>query len=127
MQAARAQPKGSPSRASEAALAIAWRDGQDNWRRMCPDFVFFHGAGDEMKVSIVDPHGHHLADALPKLRGLSNFAAEYGDQFHRIEAVVRMDDGTLRVLDIQEKSVRNEIEGASDAKALYAGKAATDY
>ena len=94
---------------------------------MCSDFVFFHGAGDEVKVSIVDPHGHHLADALPKLRGLSDFAEEYGAQFHRIEAVARMEDGTLRALNLQEKSVRNAIEGASDAKALYAGKAATDY
>jgi len=94
---------------------------------LCPDFVFFHGGGDEVKVSIVDPHGHHLADALPKLRGLSDFAENYGSQFHRIEAVAKMDDGALRVLDLQEKSVRNAVAAATDAKALYAGKAATDY
>lgn len=117
----------NPSRASEDALAIAYRDGQDNWRRMCPDFVFFHGSDDDVKVSIVDPHGHHLADALPKLRGLSEFAEEYGDQFHRIEAVARMEDSTLRVLDLTKESVRNAVEAASDAKALYAGNAATDY
>ena len=117
----------NPPRASEDALAIAWRDGQDNWRRMCPDFVFFHGAGDEVKVSIVDPHGHHLADALPKLRGLSEFAEEYGSQFHRIEAVARMEEDTLRVLDLTKESVRNAIEGATDAKALYASNSATDY
>ena len=117
----------NPARASDDALAVAWRDEAGNWRRMCPDFLFFHGTENDVKVSIVDPHGHHLADALPKLRGLSDFAEEYGAQFHRIEAVARMEDGTLRVLDLQEKSVRNAIEGASDAKALYAGKAATDY
>jgi len=94
---------------------------------MCPDFVFFHGSGDQVKVSIVDPHGHHLADALPKLRGLSEFAEEYGDQFHRIETVARMEDGTLRVLDLTKESMRKEIEDAIDAKSLYLGKAATDY
>lgn len=117
----------NPSRASEDALAIAWRDAQDNWRRMCPDFVFFHGTGDEVKVSIVDPHGHHLADALPKLKGLSAFAEEYGDQFHRIEAVAKMEDGTLRVLDLKDEAVRNAVDAARDAKSLYLGKQAIDY
>jgi len=117
----------NPSRASEDALAIAYRDGQDNWRRMCPDFVFFHGTGDAVRVSIVDPHGHHLADALPKLRGLAEFAAEFGDAFHRIEAVARLQDGTLRILDLKEEAVRRAVDAADDATALYQGKAATDY
>lgn len=38
----------------------------------------------------VDPHGYHLADAVPKLRGLASFAVEYGDEFHRIESVVEI-------------------------------------
>ena len=117
----------NPSRPSEDALAIAWQDGQSQWRRMCPDFIFFHGAGDDVRASIVDPHGHHLADALHKLRGLAAFAAEFGDSFHRIEAIARMEDGTLRVLDLLDQSVRNAVESATDAKALYSGKAATDY
>jgi len=117
----------NPSRASEDALAIAYRDAQGDWRRMCPDFVFFHGSGDDVKVSIVDPHGHHLADALLKLRGLSEFAATYCDQFHRIEAVARMEDDTLRVLDLTQDTVRTAVEGADDAKSAYLGKAASDY
>ena len=36
------------------------------------------------------PHGHHLADALPKLRGLADFAATHGESFHRIESVARI-------------------------------------
>ena len=80
-----------------------------------------------MRVSIVDPHGHHLADALPKLRGLAEFAAEFGDAFHRIEAVARMQDGTLRILDLKEEAVRHAVDAADDATSLYQGKAATDY
>lgn len=117
----------NPSRASDDALAIAYRDAQDHWRRMCPDFLFFHGDDKDIRVSIVDPHGHHFADALYKLRGLADFAAEQGAAFHRIEAVARMEDGVLRVLDLKDQNVRNAIETASDAKALYAGKLASDY
>jgi len=117
----------NPSRASDDALAVAWQDDAENWRRMCPDFLFFHGKDDDVKVSIVDPHGHHLSDALPKLKGLADFAEEYGDQFHRIEALARMDDGELRVLDIKEPRVRDAIAEADEAKSLYLGKLATDY
>ncbi len=53
----------NPSRASDDALAVAWRDETDNWRRMCPDFLFFHGKDDVVNVSIVDRHGHHLGHA----------------------------------------------------------------
>jgi len=117
----------NPSRASDDALAIAYRDAQDNWRRMCPDFVFFHGKGNDIRVSIVDPHGHHLADSIYKLQGLANFAAVYGDEFHRIEAVAKMEDETLRVLDLKDNKVRDAIEAAKDAKSLYAGKEASNY
>lgn len=117
----------NPSRASDDALAVAWRDEAGNWRRMCPDFLFFHGHEDDVKVSIVDPHGHHLGDALGKLRGLAAFAADNGEAFHRIEAVARMDDGTLRVLDLQDEEARKAVDAAGDAKSLYLGKKASVY
>ena len=117
----------NPSRASDDALAVAWRDEAGNWRRMCPDFLFFHGKEDDVKVSIVDPHGHHLGDSLGKLRGLAAFAAEYGQSFHRIEAVAKLDDDTLRVLDLLDEKVREAVESAADAKSLYLGNAAEDY
>ena len=117
----------NPSRASDDALAVAWQDESGNWRRMCPDFLFFHGTEKDVKVSIVDPHGHHLGDSLGKLRGLAAFAAEYGQLFHRIEAVARIDDGTIRVLDMTEEPVRKAVANAADAKALYASSVASQY
>lgn len=117
----------NPSRPSEDAVAIAYQDGKGHWRRMCPDFLFFHGEESSVRVSIVDPHSHHLSDALPKLRGLAEFAAEYGDAFHRIESVARMTDGTLRVLDVMKSSVRETLKDAKDAEALFLGAAAADY
>ena len=117
----------NPPRPSSDALAIAYRNAQGHWRRMCPDFLFFHGDRENMRVSIVDPHGHHLADALPKLRGLAEFAATYGESFHRIESVVQMKDGTLRVLDLTDTDIRNAITEADDTEALYLGGWADDY
>lgn len=108
----------NPARASDDALAIAWKDGSDNWRRMCPDFIFFHGSQDDVKVSIVDPHGHHLGDALGKLRGLADFANKHGASFHRIEAIAKVGDH-LKVLDLKDESARLAVDNGTDASSLY--------
>lgn len=117
----------NPPRPSGDALAIAYQNARGQWRRMCPDFLFFHSGSQKTYVSIVDPHGHHLADALPKLRGLAIFAATHGESFHRIESVTRMNDGTLRVLDLTDPAVRTAVAEAVDVETLYRGDQATDY
>ncbi|MGJ8670900.1 MAG: DEAD/DEAH box helicase [Oceanococcus sp.] len=116
----------NPARASDDALAVAWKDGHDNWRRMCPDFIFFHGNSKDVKVSIVDPHGHHLGDALAKLRALAKFAEEHGHAFHRIDAVAKIDD-QLRALDLKDSNTRKHVSGATDAGALYGSENAANY
>ena len=117
----------NPPRPSGDSLAIAYQNAQGHWRRMFPDFLFFHGDSQNIRVSIVDPHGHHLADALPKLRGLAEFAATHGKSFHRIESVARMKDGTLRVLDLTDPYIREAITEAEDTQTLYLGGGASDY
>ena len=117
----------NPSRPSGDALTIAYQNAQGHWRRMCPDFVFFHGDSQGVKVSIVDPHGYHLADALPKLRGLAEFAATHGEPFHRIESVARVNDDTLRVLDLTDPKTHKAIIAAEDIQALYSSDVANDY
>lgn len=64
----------NPEKASADSLAVAYKNAKGNWRRACPDFIFFSGTDEDVKVSIVDPHGFHLGDAIPKLRGLADFA-----------------------------------------------------
>jgi len=54
-------------------------------------------------------------------------ATDYDPSFHRIEAVAKLDDDTLRLLDIQDLTVRDAVEAAADARSLYLGQAATDY
>ena len=78
-------------------------------------------------MSIVDPHGHHLADALPKLRGLAAFAETHGGFFYRVESVARPSNGGLRVLDLTDPNVRAAVRGNEDVRALYLSGAANDY
>ena len=108
----------NPSRGSADALAIAYRDSRHEWKRMCPDFVFFHRVGRVTRASIVDPHGIHLDDALPKLRGLAAYAEEHSDFYHRVEAVAKVGD-SLRVLDLGRAEVRRAVEVAIDIDDLY--------
>ena len=67
-----------------------------------------------------------LADALPKLKGLSRYAENHSEDFRRIEAVADV-SGTLRALDLTREDVREEIMKAESAEALYEGALATDY
>lgn len=111
---------------SDDALSIAYKDGKDAWRRLFPDLIFFNEIAGTIRPSIVDPHWHDLPDALHKLRGLARYATEHADDFHRIEAVSKIDD-VLRVLDLTQQTVREAIDNATTAAELYRGPLATDY
>jgi superfamily II DNA or RNA helicase len=116
----------NPSRSSQDSLAIAYTQG-DKARTLRPDFLFFvEEPGGSIGASIVDPHGHHLADALPKLRALAVYADTHGAHFQRIDAVAKTND-VLRVLDMKEPSVRRAVAEATDATALYQSPTAADY
>ncbi|MCW0134702.1 hypothetical protein OIU89_08540 [Escherichia coli] len=43
-----------------------------------------------MVVDLVDPHGLHLADALPKLKGIALYAEQHSDAYRRIESVAEV-------------------------------------
>jgi type III restriction enzyme len=116
----------NPSRSSQDSLAIAYEHG-GRVRTVRPDFVFFTENDDgSIGPSIVDPHGHHLGDALPKLRGLAGYAERHGHRFQRIDAVTKIGD-TLRVLDLTEPSVRAAVASATDAASVYRGAHASAY
>lgn len=118
----------NPGRATRESLAAAYRDGASgDWKAVRPDFLFFVETSDgDIAVDIVDPHGHHLADALPKLRGLVDFAEQFGNEYRRIESVAET-AGKLRVLDLKLERVQAAVRDAKDAKALYRSGVATDY
>jgi len=117
----------NPSHNGVDSVTVAYRDPIGDWRSMHPDFIFFNRIGDVVHPSIVDPHGQHLQDSLPKLQGLANYAERYGDAFHRIEAVVK--EGTKwRMLDLKREEVRTLIAAhAGDIAVLYGSSLAEDY
>lgn len=118
----------NPPRQAADSLGIAYRDeATGNWRSMHPDFIFFHTVDGEVRASIIDPHGHHLDDALAKLKVLAAFAEEHGGAFHRIAALSKI--GTvMKNLDVQDPDVRAAIAMcSSSAQDLYASPHATDY
>ncbi|MEW1962962.1 DEAD/DEAH box helicase family protein [Microbacterium sp. NPDC077644] len=117
----------NPIRSAVDSLGVAYRDGNGNWRAMYPDFVFFHEVNGEVKASIVDPHGHHLDDAVVKLRALAEFAQEFGQEFHRIEAVAEVGN-SMKVLDMTIPAVRDGVlHENKPAVEFYKSDFAVDY
>lgn len=117
----------NPERAAKESLAVAYKDEVGDWKALRPDFIFFGTNNDgSVAVDLVDPHGHHLSDALPKLRGLADFAERFATDFRRVESVAET-GGVLRVLDVTKPRVREAIRVAQSAKALYESEVASDY
>jgi hypothetical protein len=117
----------NPARAAVDSLGVTYRDAVGNWRSMHPDFIFFNEVRGAVVPSIVDPHGHHLEDSLIKLQALARFAADYGSEFHRIEALAKV-GSQMRVLDLQDPRVRGGIQATTSAPlALYSSNLAADY
>jgi hypothetical protein len=116
----------NPSKATSEALQVPYCI-RDQWKPMQPDFVFFTRKQDGSPVaSIVDPHGDHLADALPKLRGLADFAETYAGEFFRIESIAKVGD-ELRYLDLTDAAAREAVRGATSAGEVYRSGAVGKY
>jgi len=112
----------NPSRATAAALRIAYQTDAGGWTSLQPDFLVISKRDDgTLGVSIIDPHGDHLADAKNKIKALARYAERFGDQFVRIESITEASDGTLRSLDLKEAPVREAVESFTGAEvgALY--------
>ena len=115
----------NPDRPSQDSLGIAYAIDDDT-KIIRPDFLFFSEDDGEVVVDIVDPHGHHLADALPKLKGLAKYAGSHANVYRRIEAVAKVDE-KLRVLNLLRDDVRRAIVTATNAEAVYRSEVAGDY
>ena len=86
---------------------------------MRPDFLFFRSTTNgEIVVDLVDPHGHHLSDSLPKLKGLAAYAEKHGHLYGRIDAVSETENG-YHLLDMKCAEVRAMVRSAASAKLAY--------
>lgn len=115
----------NPQQSGQSSLGIAYQEA-DQHKILRPDFVFFAEQDGQVVADIIDPHGLHLADALPKLKGLAIYAQHHSSAYRRIESVAAV-SGKLRSLDLTNSEVRKEISAATDATSLFSGTAAEDY
>lgn len=116
----------NPKYATQDSLGIAYVENNE-CQIVRPDFLFFHRQKDgSIATDIIDPHGFHLSDALPKLKGLAKYAQVNAKHFRRIEAVAEV-GRQLKVLDLTDESIRAEIEKCENAEALFKSQFAQIY
>lgn len=102
----------------QRALRIPYDTGS-GWGKLYPDFVVIHANEDgELRASVVDPHGYHLADAAHKLRGLADYAARHGDAYSRIIGVIRNGSDEYRMLDLKDATIRAALVGVNGKEEL---------
>lgn len=115
----------NPQQPGQSSLGIAYLE-ESQYQILRPDFVFFADQEGQVVADLIDPHGIHLADALPKLKGLAVYAETHCSSYRRIESVAEV-GGKLRVLDLTRADVRQTIKDATSAKSLYEASWACDY
>jgi hypothetical protein len=117
----------NPDRASQDSLGVIYEEAGEN-RILRPDFIFFIRLDDgSVAADLIDPHGDYLADAMPKLKGLAEYAAGNLATYRRIEAVSKTKSGAYRMLDMTKEDVRAAVMAATSAEGLYASPVAVDY
>jgi hypothetical protein len=117
----------NPKSAKPESLGIVYDYGGEP-EIMRPDFIFFVEDTDgTIAANIVDPHGTHLEDALPKLRGLCEYAVNHGHHYERIEAVAEEPKGVCKYLDLKSQEVRSAVIAATKAAAVFSGPLAKPY
>lgn len=100
------------------SLRIAYRLGDDR-KTLHPDFIFFEKCGDREMPAIVDPHGLHLADTLPKLKGIARYVEDFGETYSRYWFVSDY-KGKAMYLDMKDSETRTIVNEASDAFECFA-------
>ncbi|MGY9709630.1 DEAD/DEAH box helicase [Citrobacter freundii] len=115
----------NPQNPGQSSLGVAYVEAEQ-YKIVRPDFLFFAVQDSEVVVDLIDPHGLHLADALPKLKGLALYAEHHPGAYRRIESVAEV-KGKLRVLDLKRHDVRNAIAVAENAETLFSSGLANDY
>jgi len=116
----------NPARASQDSLGVTYEEGGDV-KIVRPDFIFFAQLDDGTIVAdIVDPHGIQFGDALPKLKGLAEYAEANNGIYRRIEVVAEV-GAIFRVIDLTESSARVAVHSAATVREVYESEVAHDY
>lgn len=100
------------------SLRIPYRLGDDR-KVLHPDFIFFEKVGNREMPAVVDPHGLHLADTMPKLKGIARYVEDFGESFSRYWFVSDY-KGQATYLDMKDAETRAVIGTASDVYECFA-------
>lgn len=102
----------------ERCIRIPFETGT-GYGKLYPDVVVLHedDQGD-VQASIIDPHGHHLADAGDKLRGLGAYAELHDEKLARVLGVIKDANGNFRMLDLKDPTVRAALVGVNGKAAI---------
>lgn len=116
----------NPPNPTQDSLGVTYEEvGEANIMR--PDFIFFACQEDGSIVAdIIDPHGSHYADALPKLQGLARYAEKHAQAYRHIKAIAAVGE-RLRAIDLTEESARVAVRNATTAREIYDSTVASDY
>lgn len=100
------------------SLRIPYRLGDDR-KVLHPDFIFFENVNGCEMPAVVDPHGLHLSDTMPKLKGIARYVEDFGETFSRYWFVSDY-KGQATYLDMKDEKTRAIIGTASDAYECFA-------
>jgi type III restriction enzyme len=98
------------------AFTVPYSYGSEE-RAMYPDFLVFRRQGEDIVVDILEPHWLKQDDAIPKAKGLANFAQRHGDRFGRIQLITRPGDKLLR-LDLNREDIRDKVLNLTNNQQL---------
>lgn len=115
----------NPQQSGPSSLGIAYLE-EDEYKILRPDFIFFGENDNEVYADLIDPHGTHFSDALPKLKGLVIYVRKFADRYRRIESVAEVEN-QLRTIDLKNVDVQQAIFTAESAKELFLSTYAKDY
>lgn len=109
-------PKGSLS--SLGAVYVY----EDVERIVRPDFIIFsRNRSGRVVSSIVDPHGAHLSDSLPKLIGMAKYAEKHHGSFSRIQCVVQLSKSKDNIvcLDMKDARTRQVVKSSKSLQDIF--------
>jgi type III restriction enzyme len=84
---------------------------------MFPDFLVFRRQGAGLVVDILEPHRLTQDDSAAKAVGLADFAVSHGDQFGRIELIIKKKNKLVR-LDVNRDEIRDKVRAVSSNEHL---------
>jgi hypothetical protein len=116
----------NPNRASQDSLGITYENGGETFV-LRPDFIFFYKqANGKIVADIIDPHGTHLSDALPKIKGTAAYVSKNPKAFRRVLVCAEINNSLVSV-DLADAKVRAAVADMQSIQEVYSGDKVTLY